>query len=147
MSIDFGKLREMVEADSNINDSELDIESLKIPQLHSKYLNIYTDEKLELSALEFKYNEMLRLKWEYYTGKMSQEELEKIGWEPFHLNILKQDLNKYLDADTDLFKLKAKMVYKKEKLDYIMSTIKGINTRQFHIRDAIAWRKFINGMN
>ena len=147
MGIDLSKLKEMVNKDLEIDGAELDLESLRIPQLHNKYLNIFTDEKLELSAVEFKYNDLLRKKWEYYTGKMSQEELDVLGWEPFQLNILKTDLEKYLSSDAELAKMKAKKVYQEQKLEYLTSILKAINNRQFHIRDAIAWRKFVNGMN
>ena len=147
MGIDLSKLKEMVNKDLEIDGAELDLESLRIPQLHNKYLNIFTDEKLELSAVEFKYNDLLRKKWEYYTGKMSQEELDALGWEPFQLNILKTDLEKYLSSDAELAKMKAKKVYQEQKLEYLTSILKAINNRQFHIRDAIAWRKFVNGVN
>ena len=147
MGVDLSKLKEMVNKDLEIDGAELDLESLRIPQLHNKYLNIFTDEKLELSAVEFKYNDLLRKKWEYYTGKMSQEELDALGWEPFQLNILKTDLEKYLSSDAELAKMKAKKVYQEQKLEYLTSILKAINNRQFHIRDAIAWRKFVNGVN
>ncbi len=146
MGVNLSEIKEMVEKDLELNDTELDLESLRIPQLHNKYLNIYTDEKLELSAIEFKYNSLLRTKWEYYTGKLSQEELDSLGWEPFQLKILKSDLDKYLLSDSELSKMKAKMLYQQQKLEYLLSIIKSINTRQFHIRDAIAWRKFVNGV-
>tara|TARA_Y100001937_G_scaffold26897_2_gene38517 strand:- start:8821 stop:9264 length:444 start_codon:yes stop_codon:yes gene_type:complete len=147
MGVDLSKLKEMVNKDLEIDGAELDLESLRIPQLHNKYLNIFTDEKLELSAVEFKYNDLLRKKWEYYTGKMSQEDLDALGWEPFQLNILKTDLEKYLSSDAELAKMKAKKVYQEQKLEYLTSILKAINNRQFHIRDAIAWRKFVNGVN
>ena len=42
------EIQELVEKDLQINDSELDLESIKIPQLHSKYLKLYTKFKLLL---------------------------------------------------------------------------------------------------
>ena len=36
------EIQEIAEKDLKINDNELDLESLKIPQLHSKYLKLYT---------------------------------------------------------------------------------------------------------
>lgn len=147
MPTDLSEIRRNVDQDMAFDDANLDTESLRIPQLHNKYLNIYTDEKLEFLALEFKYNAMRKLKWEYYTGKMSQEQLDSLGWEAFQLNILRTDLEKYLLADKELSKLKAKLTYQEQKLEYLLSIIKSINVRQFHIRDAITWRKFINGMN
>ena len=42
------EIQELAEKDLQINDSELDLESIKIPQLHSKYLKLYTKFKLLL---------------------------------------------------------------------------------------------------
>jgi len=87
----FDDIKKMVEIDLKFNDSELDTESLRIPQLHGKYLNILYDEKLILRKYKNELSHFTRLKWEYYSGKMSQEQLEELKWEPFQLRILKQD--------------------------------------------------------
>jgi hypothetical protein len=46
--MDLSELREQVERDARIDDTELDTESLRLPQLHNKYLNLYHDQKLRL---------------------------------------------------------------------------------------------------
>jgi hypothetical protein len=128
-----------------LDDAALDIESLKIPQLHSKYLNFLMDERLALRKLETDYRVLLRAKWEYYTGKMSQEELTARGWEPFALKILRNDLDLYLDSDADLIKLKQKSDFQKEKIALLEEVVKELNTRHWKIRNAIEWRRFTNG--
>ena len=40
------ELQEQVDKDLKINDTELDLESLKTPQLHNKYLKEYNNFKL-----------------------------------------------------------------------------------------------------
>ena len=50
MTID--EIMTMWENDSHIDDTDLDNESLKIPNLHQKYLNIYSKEKRKLSDFE-----------------------------------------------------------------------------------------------
>ena len=92
----FDDIRKMVEKDMVIDDSELDLESLKIPQLHNKYLNLFHDERILLRKLEVERRELIRDKWEYYSGKMSEEELARREWEPFQLKVLKQDLDMYI---------------------------------------------------
>ena len=76
---------------------------------------------------------------------MSEEELESKGWEPFNLKILKQDLDKYLDGDSDLILVKQKITYQEEKVSYLESVLKSINNRNWEIKNAIEWRKFLNG--
>ena len=88
---------------------------------------------------------MIKLKWEYYTGKMSEEQLKQLGWEPFELRILKQDIELYMESDVDLVQRRDRVFVQEEKVNYLESVIKMITNRQYHIRDAITWRKFING--
>ena len=88
----FDELRRMVSVDMKIDGTELDIESLKTPQLHNKYLNLYHDERLILKQMRSRIKELVRDKWEFYSGKMSEEKLERLGWEPFQLKVLKQDI-------------------------------------------------------
>jgi len=51
-----------------------------------------------------------------------------------------------MNSDEDLISYEAKIVYQEEKVNYIESIIKGLNNRQYHIRDAISWKKFVNGV-
>ena len=139
-------LKAMVAEDIIMDDTELDIESLKTPQLHNKYLNFFHDEKLIYVKQEEEYKKLYRLKWEYYTGKMDQDSLDKLEWEPFQLNILKADIEKYLSSDEDLSLIRLRLSYTKEKVDYLESVIKIISNRQWNIRSAIDWRKFLNGV-
>jgi len=139
------EIRIEIQKDMNLDQASLDLESLKIPQLHSKYLNFLMDERLAVRKAENDYNVMMRVKWEYYTGKMSKEELAARGWEPFSLKILRNDLDLYMNSDEDLSKLSCKLVFQKEKVSLLEEVIKELNTRHWKIRNAIDWRRFING--
>jgi hypothetical protein len=141
----FDDIKKMAEVDLKFNESELDTESLRIPQLHGKYLNLLYDEKLVLRKWKNELSSLAKLKWEYYTGKMSEEDLKKYGWEPFSLRILKQDVELYMESDSDLNGRRDRVFVQEEKVNYLESIIKMISSRQYHIRDAITWRKFING--
>ena len=139
-------LRQMVSEDMAIDDTEPDIESLRTPQLHNKYLNLFHDERLRLTQQEEEFKKLLRLKWEYYTGKMDEKMLNELKWEPFQLNVLRTDIDKYIESDSDLSTLRMKISFTKEKVNYLESVVKIMNNRQWNIRSAIEWRKFINGM-
>ena len=145
--MDNDTLRQMIQKDLHIKDAELDTESLRIPQLHNKYLNMLHDEKIMLQALRVKRKMLLRDKWEYYTGKMDEDTLKKKGWEPFNLKILKQDVEMYIESDSDMIAVESKVFLQQERVEFLQETVKAINNLQWHIRDAIAWRKFINGVN
>jgi hypothetical protein len=128
-----------------IDETQLDTESLKTPQLHSKYLNFLMNEKLSLAKLQYDYKVLRKKRWLYYTGKISQEELEEEGWEPFELTILKTDLDKFLDSDNDLQSIDIRVKYKQTVVEYLNEIIKVITNRQWNIRSAIDWLKFTNG--
>lgn len=144
--MDLKQIREMVSEDMPIDETSLDRESLNIPLLHNKYLNILHDEKLLLHKYNIDLRKLLKLKWEYYNGKIDQETLNRMGWDPFPLKILKQDVEMYIEADDEVIAMNSKVVFQKEKVDYLESVLKGLNNRQFHIRDAINWRKFVSGV-
>ena len=61
-----------------------------------------------LSKANVDYYKMKKDKWEYYTGKAPQHVYAE---KPFNLKILKTDIDKYMDADPELVKLKQKVEY------------------------------------
>ncbi len=139
------EIQELWNRDREIDIAELAIESVRIPQLHDKYLKIYIDERIKLKSLEFELSKMVRLKNDYYSGRMAQEDLEKLGWEPFLGKILKGEMHSYLESDEDIFKIKGKIVIMEEKINYLDSIVKMINNRGFQIKSAIDWIKFKSG--
>ena len=139
------EIQELWNRDREIDIAELAIESVRIPQLHDKYLKIYIDERIKLKSLEFELSKMVRLKNDYYSGKMAQEDLEKLGWEPFLGKILKGEMHSYLEADEAVFRIKTKIVMMEEKINYLDSIVKMINNRGFQIKSAIDWIKFKSG--
>jgi len=139
------EIRIEIEQDMVLDQSALDIESLKIPKMHGKYLNFLMNERLVQRKIESDYSVLLREKWEYYTGKMSKEQLDSRGWQPFSLKILRQDIDLYLNSDQDLIRLQQKKQYQKEKVSLLEEVVKELNTRHWKIRNAIDWRKFVGG--
>ena len=139
------EIQELWNRDREIDIAELAIESVRIPQLHDKYLKIYIDERIKLKSLEFELSKMVRLKSDYYSGRMAQEDLEKFGWKPFLGKILKGEMHSYLESDEDIFKIKGKIVIMEEKINYLDSIVKMINNRGFQIKSAIDWIKFKSG--
>ena len=143
--MDFEKIKAMSEKDTQMDGTELDIESIKLPQLHNKYLNILQDEKLVLRKLISDKNKLFRLKLEYYNGKMDKDTLDELGWEPFQLNILKKDIDIYLNSDAELSLTRDRISYQEVKLEFLEEILKELNNRHWKIRNAIEWRKFTSG--
>jgi hypothetical protein len=142
---------EMVHAlwasDSKIDDLELDLESLKIPQLHSKYMKIMNEENRILNRMMFTHKMLEKDKFEYYSGKMCQEDLDERKWQPLTLKILKGDVAKYVDGDMDVVQNLVMIGDQREKVGLLNSIIGSVNNRSFQITNAIKWKQFTNGIN
>jgi hypothetical protein len=136
----------MIKEDIKIDETALDRESANTPQLHNKYLSFYMDEKLRLKKLQNEAAVLRRNKWLYYTGRMSQEELQTLGWEPFELNVLKTEADELIASDLDWIKLDERVSFQSEKVEYLEGVVKIINNRQWQIRAMIDWYKFTQGV-
>ena len=132
--------------DATVDSTELGIASLKIPELHSKYLRIYFDERRKLKALEFQSKDLSLKKYEYYNGKLSQEELDELNWEPFVKRLMKNEVDMYLDSDKDIIQNNVRIINQKEKLAFLEEVLKNVNQRNFQIKNAIEWKKFTQGV-
>ena len=104
------------EKDCEVDDIELDKSSLEVPKLHAKYSDMLSSKILLLKKYNQDYNELLKYKWLWYTGKLDDDQIKQLGWQtdPFDgLKIMKNDFNYFFNADNDLKTLKAKIEYYK----------------------------------
>lgn len=141
------KLEEILkswESDADIDQTEPGKELLKIPKLHGKYLDSLIKHKMASKKANFDYLRMRKLKWEYYTGKLSKDELKEYGWEPFQFT-LKSDVSFYLESDTDLIKLLEKKIYHEEVVSVIESIMSEVKQRAWELKSFIDWERFIGG--
>lgn len=134
------------EKDSEIDKTELGKESLRIPQLHSKYLKEFYLAKSMLAKLNAEYKTMYRLKHQYYQGILSEEELKEYNWDPQPLKILKSDIPVYMDADVDLQNIQTKTQLIEDKIEFIENIIRTLNNRGYLLKNCIEWEKFKMGL-
>lgn len=134
------------DGDSWIDRTELGEESLRIAQLHAKYFKMFSQERILLKKLEAEYSTLYKIKFEYYNGLLSHEDLKRYQWEPFSLKVLKTDLHIYIDSDKDIHAAQYKIDIQKEKIHFLENIIKALNNRGFQIKSAIDWTKFQNGL-
>jgi|TARA_A100001391_G_scaffold189016_1_gene160105 antirestriction protein len=130
------------EEDSKIDEDNLHTESTRIPSLHAKYYKILNNVLLLKKLEENKFKQLKKEKWQYYTGKADPEVyIDK----PFDHKVLRQDVDKYMDADEDLIKVLNKIDYFQVMLSYLDSILKTINNRTYQIKNSIEWQQFIRG--
>ena len=97
---------------------------------------------MQLRKAKDDYKILHRQKWEYYTGKADPSVYAE---KPFNLKILRQDVDKYIDSDEDIIKLKQKSDYLNTVVDFLDRTVRQISNRTFTIKNAIDWKKFTSG--
>ena len=134
------------EQDSTIIADQLDEESLKISKLHHKYFKLFGIERLTLKKLEAEYKKLKHEKYEFYTQGPNDEQQRK-GWVlPPKGVILKNEVDRYLEADNELVDFGLKLEVQKEKVELLQSIIHNINQRSFNIKNAIEFIKFSQGI-
>jgi hypothetical protein len=144
MNID--ALYTMWEEDCEIDDDNLDRASVKTPNLHAKYLKILVSFKMKLSALEHEYKLLRQRKFRYYRGEMPKSELESYGWEQWQgVKPLKNEMEEFLDGDSDLNAINVKCQYTKNMIEAVDAIMNQLKARDWQIRNAIEWRKFVAG--
>ena len=101
--INLESLQKMWEEDSEIDKDNLHDESLKIPQLHAKYFDLYNTIFLLRKKADQQRKNIRHERYEYFSGKSDPDVYIK---DPFPKKIRDKDtMQKYLDADDKLSNL------------------------------------------
>jgi hypothetical protein len=133
------------EKDSEIDKTNLADESLRIPKLHHKYYGIFVAERAVLRRLEADFKKLKLDKHEFYTQGPTEETKEK-GWRmPARGLILKADIPMYMEGDQDIIDLSLRIGVQQEKVEFVESIIKSLQTRNYIIKNAIDFMKYLSG--
>ena len=143
--MDLEKIQAMWEKDSHIDPDNLHDESLKIPQLHSKYYTLYNTITLLREKAREQYSKVRLERYNYYTGKATAEVYAE---EPFPYKVREKDaIQRHLDADDKMNKIDMKIKYYDVMLKFLEEIIRAISNRTYQIKNAIEWNKFQAGYN
>ena len=139
------QIQEMWEKDSKIDPDNLHDESLKIPQLHSKYYTLYNTITLLRERAREQYSKVRLERYNYYTGKAPAEVYAQ---EPFPYKVREKDaIQRHLEADDKMNKVDMKIKYYDIMLKFLEEIIRNISGRTYQIKNAIEWNKFQAGYN
>ena len=137
------KIQEMWERDANIDPDNLHNESLKIPQLHSKYYTVYNTISLLREKARESYNRIRLERHNYYTGKAPAEVYAE---DPFPYKVREKDaVQRHMEADEKLNAIDMKIKYYDVTLKFLEEIIRNISGRTYQIKNAIEWQKFQSG--
>ena len=138
-------IQEMWEKDSHIDPDNLHDESLKIPQLHSKYYTLYNTITLMREKARTQYSKVRLERYNYYTGKAPAEAYIE---EPFPYKVREKDaIQRHLEADDRMNKVDMKIKYYDIMLKFLEEVIRAVSNRTYQIKNAIEWNKFQSGYN
>ena len=139
------QIQEMWERDSKIDPDNLHDESLKIPQLHSKYYTLYNTITLLRERAREQYSKVRLERYNYFTGKAPAEAYIE---EPFPYKVREKDaIQRHLEADDKMNKVDMKIKYYDIMLKFLEEIIRNISGRTYQIKNAIEWNKFQAGYN
>jgi hypothetical protein len=131
--------------DCKIDETNLAGEAKRIPELHSKYYNMYYKEALKVKKLRSDYKELELLKREWLDGTMAEEDLKELGWRPNQKRIIRQDMDKYIQADKDIINMSLKIDYHSARANFLEDIVRTIHGRNFIIKSMIDILKFQHG--
>ena len=141
--IDLETINSMWEKDSKIDDIMLDQSTIKIPQLHQKYLSLHGEFKLLLAKKPQELKKVQHAKWLYYSGKAKPEVYVD---KPFDYKVMKSDVPSWVAVDDDINRLEMQVEYYKTVLDTLTEILKQVHQLSFNIKNIIAWRTFAGGV-
>ena len=138
------QLQEMWKTDSIIDPDKYGEESVRIPQLHMRYMEFFNTFSLMKKDRESEMRMMVRDKWIYYKGKASTS-IYKTA--PFDLKLTTNDeIKMFIAADDEVRKLQLKIDYIDQTVFFLDGVLRQINGRSYQIKNAIEWERFQSGM-
>ena len=141
--INLDKIQSMWQEDCKIDIDNMHEESIKIPQLHSKYHEILNNLILLRTKAQKIQKSVRHERYEYYSGKADPEVYEQ---EPFPKKVRDKDaLIRYMDADDRVSDANLKVEYYDVMINYTESILKQISNRTYQIKNSIEWHKFQAG--
>jgi len=128
--------------DSVIDDVLLDEASIKIPQLHSKYITLHGEFTLLLKKSKQEHNKIIHLRTLYYSGRGAPEMYEET---PFDFKLIRSEVPSWVAVDETVNKIEMKVALYETTLNTLSEILKQIHQLSFNIKNMIAWRQFVNG--
>ena len=127
------ELCKVITDDLKIDKFNIQDEVVRTPNLFSKYLSIYNEEKVKLRHMEKRYKDVYITRREYYLGRWPDD---KYTIESPRLDkaVLRQDVDKILEGDSVMQSYKDKMFYQEHIIDIIERTLIEIKQRSYYLR-------------
>ena len=140
--MDLEAIQSMWAKDSVIDDVLLDEASMKIPQLHAKYLSLHNEYSLLIKKATHELKTLTHKKTLYYSGKAAPEDYD----EPFPYKVMKSDVQSWVAVDESIQRVEMKLCYYDTVMSCVSEILKQIHQMSYNIKNMIEWRRFTNGI-
>lgn len=118
-----------------------------LPMLHSKYLTLLQEYKIQLRKHAMRYSKLKQTKIRYYNGELTKEELDSRGWLQYLFKKpLKSEMDNLLDADSDLQLLQEQSLYIETLVSGTESIMRDISSRYYLFKNLVEYEKFQAGI-
>ena len=141
--MDLEAIQDMWSKDSVIDDVLLDEASIRIPQLHAKYLSLHNEYSLLIKKATHELKTLTHKKTLYYSGKDLPEVYQE---KPFPYKVMKSDVLSWVAVDESIQKVEMKLCYYDTVLNCVTEILKQIHQMSYNIKNMIEWRRFTNGI-
>lgn len=135
--------------DSVIDQTKLDVDSLRVPQLHSKYLQYLSATKSKIHRRKKDLDTIFHDKKQWLQGRMTKEEMDRRSWkyDPFEnaAKPMKSEMDTYIKVDPEVQKIQHEIDELRILEEALIEIVNNINWRHTHIRNALDYMKFMNG--
>lgn len=134
------------DGDCGIDKTDLVSSSIKSAKLHTKYLRYLITHKNIKTALSNEYANLRKIKFKYYRGELTRQELAEKGWEQYqYTKPLKNEMDEILKGDVDLSKIQMRMDYNDTIIYCLESILTQIKARDWQMKNIIDYTKFLAG--
>ena len=131
--------------DTELDDLNLDKESVRIPNLHAKYITLLSNDRRLLRGYQSQKKQIISRLRNYYSGSATQQELADLGREQFLGKTLKNEIMINVELDESIISIDAKISLIEVKVLALEEIMKSINSRGYQIKNAIDWRRLTLG--
>lgn len=132
--------------DSIIDRTDLVSDSANQYKLHHKYYKVLNFVKRKLRETQAQKAKLIQLKYDYFSNQIAPQQLKELGWEPNRRVIMKNELERFIDADQDVIDINLQIGNLNDMVEFLESIIRSINQRQFTVKNIIEQNKFLNAV-
>ena len=136
------QIQEMWAKDCVIDDVMLDTASMKIPQLHAKYITLHNEYSLLLKKAKQELNRTSHLRTLYYSGRGTPDMYED---SPFDYKLIRSEVPSWVAVDESVNKVEMKVALYETTLNSLSDILKQIHQMSYNIKNMIEWRRFVGG--